>query len=113
MIFHGTRSHPIPIGANAQVQRASYGGIGVVTEAAHVEDDARRAAGFALGVEQQVHQQLEEAKRQAREEADWGLGAGGKMGKLGKVDDGILFFELFVFTGWMMGEMGCIDLDLL
>jgi len=51
------------------VQRASYGGIGVVTEAAHVEDDARRAAGFALGVEQQVHKQLEEAKRQAREEA--------------------------------------------
>ena len=54
----------------SQVQRASYGGIGVVTEAAHVEDDARRAAGFALGVEQQVHKQLEEAKRQAREEAD-------------------------------------------
>lgn len=94
MIFHG--SAPIPSHGVAQVQRASYGGIGVVTEAAHVEDDARRAAGFALGVEQQVHKQLEEAKRQAREEADWvwgwwedGKGGGG---------------------GWMMGEMGCIDI---
>lgn len=51
------------------VQQATFGGIGLVTETAHVEDDARRAAGFALGVEQQVAKQLEEAKRQAHEEA--------------------------------------------
>ncbi len=51
-----------------EVQRATFGGIGLVTETAHVEDDARRAAGFALGVEQQVAKQLEEAKRQAHEE---------------------------------------------
>lgn len=87
---------PLPSHGVAQVQRASYGGIGVVTEAAHVEDDARKAAGFALGVEQQVQKQLEEAKRQAREEADgawrWEDGKGG--------------------GGWMMGEMGCIDIFL-
>ena len=85
MIFHGTA--PIPSHGVAQVQRASYGGIGVVTEAAHVEDDARKAAGFALGVEQQVHKQLEEAKRQAREEADWAWGLGGwERGR--RLDDG-------------------------
>ena len=50
------------------MQQATFGGIGLVTETAHVEDDARRAAGFALGVEQQVAKQLEEAKRQAHEE---------------------------------------------
>ena len=53
---------------HTKVQQATFGGIGLVTETAHVEDDARRAAGFALGVEQQVAKQLEEAKRQAHEE---------------------------------------------
>ncbi|CAK9100016.1 unnamed protein product [Durusdinium trenchii] len=36
------------------VQRASYGGVATVSEAARAEDDARRAAGFAMGVEGQV-----------------------------------------------------------
>eukprot|EP00913_Durusdinium_trenchii_P014043 g13184.t1 len=51
------------------VQRASYGGVATVSEAARAEDDARRAAGFAMGVEGQVAQMLAQAKHQAHDEA--------------------------------------------
>lgn len=44
----------------------------MLSEAAHVEDNARRAAGFALGVAQQVEKRLEEAKKEAHEEAENG-----------------------------------------
>ena len=63
---------------HTKVQQATFGGIGLVTETAHVEDDARRAAGFALGVEQQVAKQLEEAKRQAHEEVRMIFFGGGR-----------------------------------
>lgn len=42
----------------------------MISEAARVEDNARRAAGFALGVAQQVEKRLEEAKKEAHEEAE-------------------------------------------
>lgn len=39
-----------------------------MAEVVHAEDDARRAAGFAMGVEGQVKRMLQEAQRQAHDE---------------------------------------------
>ena len=96
-----------------EVQRASYGGIGVVTEGAHVEDDARRAAGFALGVEEQVRKQLEEAKRQAHEEVGKPMGCsmifltGRRLVFLEIFLDAQMFGDLSLcLAGWDM--VGCL-----
>ncbi|CAJ1429527.1 unnamed protein product [Effrenium voratum] len=51
------------------VQQVSYGGVAMMAQAASAEEDARRAAGFAMSVEGQVQTILDQARRDAHAEA--------------------------------------------